>query len=322
MLASNNRRPTPFDTWQGRGIINYRTEDMSLLVNYLGGGPSPISTTEYNSRKVIWAYLRAFDPGYQSDILRRNDPMPAIVDDVQVAARGDTKAHRQACNRQSLAMLPKLTRLRGHAQRWGWWRTVKHAFMRISGRWLGLHVFVVRKRDPDISVSGQCRLPGLEIRRVAPAELVAAVDDPHLGLDRGFVDDATARGDIAFGAFDGEVIVAYYWRTTTTAPHNGDLWVRVKEPFCYAYKSFTRVDYRGNGIMPAVMLFSDDYMATMGYADRIGFVATTNYSSLALGKHVGARVIGHVAYLRWFGRYAFYRSRAVSDTGFEFYQRE
>lgn len=57
------------------------------------------------------------------------------------------------------------------------------------------------------------------MRLVRPEELLRAADDPELQLHPDFVRGALARGDFAFGAFEGDRLVGYTWRTFTAAPY-------------------------------------------------------------------------------------------------------
>jgi len=214
----------------------------------------------------------------------------------------------------------KFSKLRTFARRWGWPGTVYHLLMRGAGKYLGIHVVVVRTRFTTIEISNPCDLPEIEYRQLDSDAMERAIDDPNLDLDRKFVQAAAERGDLGFGAFDESQLVSYVWRSTTSAPHTDDLWVRVDQPYCYSYKSFTRTDYRGNHIAPALILYSDQEMLKLGHTHRVGFIAATNFASLALGVRMGSQVIGHAGYLHWFGRYFFFRSRQVIDIGFEFFE--
>jgi hypothetical protein len=192
--------------------------------------------------------------------------------------------------------------------------------MRIASRFLGLHVFVVRTKLATVEVDDPCEMTGLEYRRLDTESLMKWVDDPELDLDADFLSAASERGDIAFGVLADSVLIAYVWRSVKSAPHTGDLWVRVGRPYGYSYKSYTRPTYRGNHIVPALILYSDQEMLKLGYTHRAGFIAVTNYASLELGKHMGSDSIGYIGFLKWFGRYFFYRSRLVAEIGFEFFQ--
>lgn len=164
--------------------------------------------------------------------------------------------------------------------------------------------------------------PGIAYRVVQAEELVEASSDPALELNQDFVQAATARGDIAFGAFDGAIMVAYVWRSLGAAPHTPDLWVKVDRPYCYVYKSFTRPSYRGHHIGPAIQLFSDVEMSKRGYEYRAGFVSITNYASLAAGKHMGSGPIGYAGFIKCFRMLFPFRTRGAKNIGFEFFIRK
>jgi hypothetical protein len=117
--------------------------------------------------------------------------------------------------------------LREDVRRWGWKRS---AFIRVISmlrRYAGLHIYRVNVR-PLVRQYPVPGLPsGLTVRIVPPGELLKAADDPELDLGLDFVRDALARGDMAFGAFEGDRLVGYTWRTFTAAPDRDGLWVRV-----------------------------------------------------------------------------------------------
>lgn len=162
--------------------------------------------------------------------------------------------------------------------------------------------------------------PQIRIRLVEPDAIVRASADPELMLDRAFVASAIERGDLMFGAYDGDLLVSYLWRALGPAPHTDGLWVRVAKPCCYSYKSLTRPAYRGQRLSPATQLFSDAKMLAHDYTHRAGFIAISNYESLAMGRHMGSRTVGYAGYLNWFGRYFPFRSKGARNIGFEFYR--
>lgn len=213
-------------------------------------------------------------------------------------------------------------KIKKHARRWGWKRTILASVVRIGSRYLGVHVYRVRSRDAETIVPSPCRLPGVEYRRISEDELVKAAKDPRLYLERDFVQEAIARGDVPFGAFKGSTLAGYLWRSFSVAPHKNSLWVRVNPPYCYAYKAFARHEYRGQHIVPGILLFSDEYLFAQGYTHRIGFVEISNFSSLAMNKHIDSHWIGIAGYLHWFGQCFQFRSRQVANTGFEFFEIE
>ena len=64
--------------WHTVGIIS--------VLEFLRGGPSPVTVGKVRPWAAIWQYLRAFGPGYQSDVFQWGDPLPAVVDHVRLAA--------------------------------------------------------------------------------------------------------------------------------------------------------------------------------------------------------------------------------------------
>lgn len=214
----------------------------------------------------------------------------------------------------------KFGRIRAFAKRWGWPRTIFAQVMKLAGRYLGIHIVRVRGRHTTCEASAPIRIPGLELRQIEADELMRSTEDPKIDLDRNFVEAAIERGDIAFGAFEGSLLVGHHWRSTTGAPHTDELWVRVRRPHCYSYKSFTRREYRGNHILPALILYADWEMLQRGYSHRVGYIDIRNYASLAMGKHLHSYTVGYAGYVKWFGRHFTFRSRAVAETGFEFFE--
>ena len=155
----------------------------------------------------------------------------------------------------------------------------------------------------------------MSLRIAQPEDLSRAADDPELDLCRDFVRNALARGDMAFGAFEGDRLVAYTWRTFTAAPDQDGLWARVDRPCQYSYKGFTRASHRGKRLHAAVTYFTDAYLLERGYTAEVGFVDITNFSSLAVAKFMGRRRIGYAGCVRWFGRRVPFRTSSVRKIG-------
>jgi len=192
--------------------------------------------------------------------------------------------------------------------------------MRRLNRIFGIHVYVVRATAMGENPTYPSIPANISIREIPPRQLLKAIDDPALLMEQEFAQAAIDRGDLVFGAFDGPALVSYVWRTFTVAPHSDRLSVRVNKPYCYAYNSFTLPDYRGQRIAPAVHIFSDVQMFRRGYSHRAGFVDVANSASLSMGKHMGTRAIGYAGYAELFGRLIPFRSSAVKNIGFEFYE--
>jgi len=216
--------------------------------------------------------------------------------------------------------MSRLSNLRANANRWGLGRAFLNLFVRGIARYLGIHIYVVRCRRIPESPTYPDTDRDLDFRLIEPEELLGLSKDPELNMGVDFVTAAIARGDLAYGAFDGRLLVSYIWRCVDYAPDADDVWIRIKKPYNYSYKSFTRSTHRGQRISPAVHLFSDAEMRKLGYEYRVGFVGVTNYPSLEMGKHMGSVIIGYAGYIAWFGLLFPFRSRPVKEIGFEFFR--
>ena len=215
-----------------------------------------------------------------------------------------------------------LENLKSDIRRWGLVRSLFNRILRRINQYLGIHIHVVRTADMSDNPQYPSIPANISLRLIPPTELPEVTANPALRLSPAFVNSAIERGDLAFGAFDGPELVSYVWRTLTQAPHHDDIWVRVTRPHCYAYNSFTLPNYRGQKISPAVHLLSDTEMFKRGYTKRAGFIALANSASLSMGKHMGSRRIGYAGYVNWFGWFIPFRTNAVRNICFEFFQRK
>jgi hypothetical protein len=167
---------------------------------------------------------------------------------------------------------------------------------------------------------GERQLDGIAVRLARPEELLRAAGDPALDMSPDFVRSALARGDFAIGAFEGDRLVGYAWRTFAAAPDVDGLWVRVEPPCHYLYKGFTLPSHRGRHIQVAIPLFSDRFFLEQGYTSEVGIVDIANFASINNGKRLGRRKIGYAGYVKWFGRCFPFRTPGVRKIGFEFFQ--
>ncbi len=210
--------------------------------------------------------------------------------------------------------------LRAEIKRWGWMRILFKWLMWSIGKYAGLHIYRVNKRPLGRHL-GMPDLPsGITLAIVPSGKLLDAAVDTGLDIDPNFVRAALARGDLAFGAFDGDRLIAYVWRSCTAAPHAEGLWVRVDRPCYYAYKAFTLPSYRGKRIHIAVSLLCDKYFMERGYTAEVGFSEISNYPSIAAAKFLGRRRVGFAGYVECFGRHIPFRTPGLKKLGFEFFE--
>ena len=213
--------------------------------------------------------------------------------------------------------------LRTDADRSGWIVAVVVRLLAHLEKALGVWIYRVNVRLLGESPAKPHRVPeGITIRALTEADLLEASTDRELYLDPDFIRGAMARGDLCCGAYLGEALVAYTWRAPATAPFRDDLWVRVKDPLHYVYKSFTRPEHRGKGLHIALTRDADSYMLKAGRPAEVGFIDISNVQSLGAARSLGRRKIGWAGYTRVFGRCYMFRSGGVKDAGAEFFVPE
>lgn len=204
-------------------------------------------------------------------------------------------------------------------KRWGWWRAVFARLMRRAEHYLGFRVNVIRVMDSNNDADTWTSLSGTRFVELDESMLREAAKDPEMDIGDEFVTKALARDDRAFGAYDGNQLVSYFWRTTSDTPHMDGVWVRVHKPYTYSYKGFTRRTWRGKHLMAAIAERSQSIYQVDGYTKRITLISLTNYPSRATGRRLLAREIGYAGYFVFFGRYLFFRTAGVRSAGFEFF---
>jgi hypothetical protein len=213
-----------------------------------------------------------------------------------------------------------LDNLLADVRRWGWMRSLCIRVTIRLQRYTGLHIYRVGVRTL-VRHPPAYELPsGITLRVAQPEELMKAADDPQLDLTPDFIRGALARGDVAFGAFDGECLIGYSWRTFTAFPHSDGVWARVDRPYFFGYKAFTRPSFRGKRIHAAVALFSDSYLLERGYLAEVGLIDIANFASLRLARYLHRRRIGYAGYVKWFGRVLPFRTPAVKRIGVELFE--
>lgn len=214
----------------------------------------------------------------------------------------------------------KLENLRADLRKWGWMRSLFIRVMSVLHRSTGLHLYRINVRPLVGRGGGPHSASGLSLRAVQPEELLKAAGDPDLDMPPDFVRSALARGDMAFGAFEGDRLVAYTWRTFSAAPYSDGLWARVERPYQYTYKSFTRPACRGRHIHADITLCADRYLLERGYTAEVGFIDLTNFTSIGVAKYLGRRRIAYAGYMKWFGRRILFRTPAARKVGAELFE--
>jgi hypothetical protein len=186
---------------------------------------------------------------------------------------------------------------------------------------LGLWIYRVNIRQLGEPAAHPARLPeGItSVRALTEADLLEGANDDDLELEPAFVRSALARGDLSWGAFEGDKLVGYTWRSPALAPFRGDLWIRIGYPLHYVYKSYTRTTHRGKGIHIAITRVADQHMLEMGRPAEVGFIDISNLQSLRAARSLGRRKVGWAGYLKIFRRCYTFRTPGVAATQTEFF---
>jgi GNAT superfamily N-acetyltransferase len=202
--------------------------------------------------------------------------------------------------------------------RWGVAATLWARLMRRLHRWLIL--CRIQARDLPHGRAPTELEDGFSLRIASRAELDRAALELPDQLSREFIDAATSRGDLCFAVFQGETIVAWVWRSFSTAPHADGLWVRVDRPNCYSYKSYTRPSLRGRRLIGRLTLYADQVCRERGCEHSVGFIETHNYASIRANTRLGSRRVGFAGYVKVLGKSYPFRTPGVVPHTFRFYR--
>lgn len=213
-----------------------------------------------------------------------------------------------------------LDQWRSDIGRWGFLRALHIRVMSSLKRWLT--VCRIHTRPLDRTTGMPDLAEGCSVRIATRDELVRAALDPVMGLRTASIDAALDRGDICAAVFDRDRMVAYVWRSFSTAPHADGLWVTFERPYRYGYKAFTRPEYRGQHLQDALSFLTERLGVERGYTEGLSFVETHNYASVAQDLRRGNRVVGWAGYIKLFGRVYPFRTPGARRHTFRFVRRD
>jgi hypothetical protein len=234
------------------------------------------------------------------------------------ASTARTVRERNAKREHSNMIFDKLF---ADSRRWGWARSLWMRIIPRLQRYSGIHVYRVLLRglmrdrpEPD--------LDGITVRIARLDELLKAAEDPDLDMEPEFARAALQRGDVVFGAFYGDRLVTYAFRSISALPHaeDHDVWARGRRPYVLAYKGYTRPLWRGKRLHAAVARCSDAYFLERGYTAEVNFIELTNFSSVRQSRFMERKQIGYFGYISWFGHVIPFRSPVVKKMGIELFK--
>ena len=210
--------------------------------------------------------------------------------------------------------------LRRDAAHSGWiWALLARGLWRAQ-IWLGMQVFRVNLRHMRADAPDRAPPEGIRLCVMRLEELLEAAADSEFDFDPAFARAALARGDVVFGAYEGERLVSLTWRTPVAAPLAEPVWTRVGPRCHHAYKSYVRPSHRGRHIHTAVSRFADRHSIEKGCPAEIGLVNVANLASVAAARSIGRPKVGYAGYITLFGRCILFRTPGVKGIGVELFR--
>jgi hypothetical protein len=209
--------------------------------------------------------------------------------------------------------MPDIEQWRRDWQRWGPLPFFHIRLMVAVKPWFTLCRVHVREHRTEAPAAVDC-----VVRIATRTELMSAAGDPAMSLRPESIDAALSRGDICVAAFDGNRIVAYVWRSFSTAPHIEGLWVRFDRPYRYGYKALTLPEFRGRHLQDALALSTDALCNERGFTKGVGIVESHNYPSVRSDLRRGNRLAGWAGYFSLFGKVYPFRSPGARKHTFRF----
>lgn len=213
----------------------------------------------------------------------------------------------------SLAM--RLENVRRDAAHWGWFRALLARLLDRTQRWLGIYLFRVNVRPLPSRPSRPEPPDGIRVCVLRLDQALAATADPALDLHPDFVRATMQQGDLVCGAYDGDRLIAYAWRSSVAAPFYEGLWVKVGYHYHYAYRHYVLPEYRGRRVQTAMLQLADRESLKRGCTHEMDISPVPNLASLGAGNALGRKRIGFAGYLTVFGQTFSFMTPRVKDYG-------
>ena len=131
-------------------------------------------------------------------------------------------------------------------------------------------------------------------------------------LPASFVESALQRGDECLGIVDDGELVGYGWYSnddTLTDLHQ--LKFCFDQSYMYAYKGFTKTEYRGQRLQGNRLQSALNHYHEKGYLGIIYYIESDNYDSLKSCFRMGFKVIGSIVVLKAFGKVYHFNSKSA-----------
>lgn len=133
-------------------------------------------------------------------------------------------------------------------------------------------------------------------------------------LPASFVDSAMQKGDECLGIIGDGELVGYGWYSnddTLTDLHH--LKFCFDPSYIYAYKGFTKMEYRGKRLQGLRLQLALNHYQKKGYRGIVYYIESDNYDSLKSCHRMGFKVIGAIAVFKAFGKVYRLNSRSAKQ---------
>ena len=224
-------------------------------------------------------------------------------------------AHPERSNKQGTTLAMNLENVRRDAAHWGWFRTLLARGLSRLQVWSGVHLFRVNVRpfpqhplEPSPPAGITVCVPQLD-------QILQATADPELDLDPDFVRITMAQGDLVCGAYDGDRLIGYAWRTAVAAPYYEGLWIKAGYRYHYAYRHYVLPSYRGRQVHTAMLRLADRESLKRGCIAELDVSPIANIASLGAARSLGRKLIGFAGHLSLFGRSYPFMTPRVKNCG-------
>ena len=142
-----------------------------------------------------------------------------------------------------------------------------------------------------------------EIRLLAAEDLKSQKMFSELDLDSHDVALAMASGADVIAALQGETIASYLFVSTVSPGLNDDLALEFDERLAYFYRAFTRPEFRGRGLMPAVLQAAMRRCASRGDRGVVACIDIGNWPSRRAFRSAGFKTLATIRFANVGGQY-------------------
>jgi GNAT superfamily N-acetyltransferase len=129
-----------------------------------------------------------------------------------------------------------------------------------------------------------------------------------------------AGHDVCFAALLRNQLLSYGWYALSSAEpeHTAGVCLSYPRSVAYAYKAFTRPEFRGRGLHAAIIGKSLQRLRMRGLRHVVSLTPITNWPCLRSCERMGYRPIGYLVQLRLGTHHFFFVSRAARKYGVDF----